>query len=1156
MQRVAAGILLGGMAFLFMSSWAKADAKADYEAIFGPEARRVDATRETEDDAAFAEKLYESSQRLSDSPELKALVLDKAFQYGIRNLAGLDTAERAIRRNRSVDSDEKIVRDLKVEEARFRLSSGKEKIEAGERYVQALLDWAQAYASQKPERADELLATALPVATSLRSTQVKEILDRRRALAQARSAQLAREARFKMLQTRLAKDPADESARRGLILYHLLERNDPAQANKLLTKDLDETFRTYLPMTVQPPTTFTENLCLELGGWYESLAQSATTEGKATALSRALDCYRRYASLHRRQDAEGLKVQLSVEKLEKALGKGYVRPPTLRWSSHYRPPPTQASPVPDSSKTLTLDLGKGVTMKLVLIPAGKFLMGSPKEDKDQDGDGRETPQHEVTISSPFYMGVTEVTQAQWKAVMETEPWKGREYTREGNENPAGYITFPGAIAFCSALSRRTGRVFRLPTEAEWEYACRAGTATRYSFGNDSEVGAYAWYDRNARNVGERYGHRVATKAPNPWGLYDMHGNMWEWCGDWYDPKYYATGANVTDPTGPLTGETRVLRSGSFYNGERSCRSACRHRVAPDVPVNDHGFRIVAPLPDERTLTLDLGKDVTMKLVLIPPGKFLMGSPDSDKDACDDEKPQHEVTISKPFYMGVYEVTQAQYEAMMGKNPSEFKGRDRPVENLSWQDAVKFCKEMSAKTGKTVRLPTEAEWEYACRAGTTTRFSFGDDGADLHQFGNYCDRSCTFPWRGKKDAAHSDGHDRTAPVGSFKPNPFGLYDMHGNVWEWCSDWYAESYAKLPAGEAGGKTVDPTGPTSGTKRVLRSGCWHMVGPSMCRSAVRRTNPGYNCYQEGFRVVVDASDGSVTGSVRSTGHSGGVSAVAVSRDGRLLATGGGDGRVMIWDAASWKRLHMLEGHRKGIEGVAFSPDGGHLASAGRDEDVIVWDPATGKRVAQLQARSSGVAYSHDGKLLASGDYGGKVRLWGAPDYKPLEVIDAQSGDIQWVDFSRDGRWLAGGGGARCAIIDMSSRKLARVLPASNWFVMRVEFSPDSRYLAAATSESSAGGPRLGKLIFYDARYWTELRFLRTGLEETPYATFLPDGKRVVLWSHLGRFRVLSSPDLRTVATMSGKSGSPAVAVFPDGRRAITGAEDGTVTVWRLPE
>ncbi|MCY2926365.1 MAG: formylglycine-generating enzyme family protein, partial [Planctomycetota bacterium] len=202
----------------------------------------------------------------------------------------------------------------------------------------------------------------------------------------------------------------------------------------------------------------------------------------------------------------------------------------------------------------------------------------------------------------------------------------------------------------------------------------------------------------------------------------------------------------------------------------------------------------------KELTLDLGNKVTMKLVLIPAGKFMMGSPETEKDRQPDEGPQHEVTISKPFYMGVYEVTQAQYEAVMGTNPSAFKGSENPVEQVSWDDAVEFCKALSAKTGKAVRLPTEPQWEYACRAGTKTRFGFGDDDTDL------------------RDYAWFSGHSlsKTHPVGEQEPNAWGLYDMHGNVWEWCSDYYADSYANA-------KTTDPQGPGSGTDRVLRGGGW---------------------------------------------------------------------------------------------------------------------------------------------------------------------------------------------------------------------------------------------------------------------------------------------------------------------------------------------
>ena len=235
----------------------------------------------------------------------------------------------------------------------------------------------------------------------------------------------------------------------------------------------------------------------------------------------------------------------------------------------------------------------------------------------------------------------------------------------------------------------------------------------------------------------------------------------------------------------------------------------------------------------KELTLDLGNKVTMKLALIPAGKFMMGSPAGEKDRVDSEGPQREVTISNAFYMGIYHVTQEQYEQVMGKNPSNFKGAQNPVEQVSWDDAVEFCKALSKKAGKTVSLPTEAQWEYACRAGSKTRFSYGDDD-DYGKLGDYA-------WYTK----NSD--NKTHPVGQKKPNDFGLYDMHGNVLQWCSDWYAESYANA-------NKTDPMGPASGSDRVLRGGCWY-GDPDRCRSAYRRWfTPDNRHYGVGFRVSVD--------------------------------------------------------------------------------------------------------------------------------------------------------------------------------------------------------------------------------------------------------------------------------------------------------------
>lgn len=241
---------------------------------------------------------------------------------------------------------------------------------------------------------------------------------------------------------------------------------------------------------------------------------------------------------------------------------------------------------------------------------------------------------------------------------------------------------------------------------------------------------------------------------------------------------------------------------------------------------------IVPKPGE--LLLDLGGGVSMKLALIPAGKFMMGSPETEKDRRMAEGPQREVRISKPFYMGVYEVTREQYERLMGKNPSKFKGPRNPVEQVSWDDAVEFCNKLSQKTGREVSLPTEAQWEYACRAGSKTRFGFGDNDAELGDYGWFTENS----------------GDKTHQVGGKKPNALGLYDMHGNVAEWCSDWYG------PYGRA--NDTDPAGPTSGRSHVLRGGSWYRYPPD-CRSAHRGgISPGdvLGLTGVGFRVSVGPS------------------------------------------------------------------------------------------------------------------------------------------------------------------------------------------------------------------------------------------------------------------------------------------------------------
>jgi len=235
-------------------------------------------------------------------------------------------------------------------------------------------------------------------------------------------------------------------------------------------------------------------------------------------------------------------------------------------------------------KSVTNSIG----MVLIEIPAGKFTMGDRMDDENQVS---------VTLTKPFRLGKTEVTQVQWKEVMGTEPWKGLELLKAHNYCPATYVSWDHATEFCEKLTeieRKAGKLkaneeYRLPTEAQWEYACRAGTTTTYSFGDDvSKLGEYGWF---GGNDGEMYAHKVGMKKPNFWGLHDMHGNVREWCSDWYGEKL----SSGVDPVGPNAGSDRVIRGGGWGNGASDCRSASRLYLSPSRRYYDHGFRIVRVL---------------------------------------------------------------------------------------------------------------------------------------------------------------------------------------------------------------------------------------------------------------------------------------------------------------------------------------------------------------------------------------------------------------------------------------------------------------------------------------------------------------------------------------------------------------------------------
>jgi formylglycine-generating enzyme required for sulfatase activity len=571
-----------------------------------------------------------------------------------------------------------------------------------------------------------------------------------------------------------------------------------------------------------------------------------------------------------------------------------------------------------------------VTQRLRWIPPGTFWMGSPEDENGRFPD--EGPRHEETIAPGFWMFDTPCTQALWHAVMGENLSSFR-----GPHRPVESVSWRLCQEFIKRLNATfPGLELKLPSEAQWEYACRAGTETpRYR----DDLNKIAWYSENSQ--GET--HPVGQLVCNEWGLYDTVGNVLEWCENGWT-RNYSTRETASAP--------RVIRGGSRESEPLYARAAFRYHFKPFSRYNDLGFRCVelgalgpvcGELDAERTsarhetsgapgdfdpvtraawINLNapelngvsiaaltplrvsseieqlvlrptmipgwasaIGRDkyglwaelaieanavkpavkragrrkksapkqaptghVRQRLRWIPPGRFWMGSPDEEEGRYASEGPQHEVTVGEGFWMFDTPCTQALWEAVMGENPSTFRSSNRPVENVSWEDCSLFVQKINEtlqleKPELSFSLPSEAQWEYACRAGTTTETYAGplriegpNNAPVLDPIAWYCGNSGidfelrngvdASPWVEKQFEFDTAG---THPVARKQANPWGLYDMLGNVWEWCEDPWVRNYREKS------RALWSTAAPAFSYRVIRGGSWH-YGARVTRAAYR--------------------------------------------------------------------------------------------------------------------------------------------------------------------------------------------------------------------------------------------------------------------------------------------------------------------------------
>jgi formylglycine-generating enzyme required for sulfatase activity len=550
-------------------------------------------------------------------------------------------------------------------------------------------------------------------------------------------------------------------------------------------------------------------------------------------------------------------------------------------------------------------LGQSTPTGFSLIPGGSFTMGRTSGDTDADA-----PPVTVTVS-PFYLQQTETTKAQWDEVRTWAVSNGYTDLAAGAgkaaNHPVQSVSWWDVVKWCNARSEKEGLTpvytvsgavmrtgttaptanwsangYRLPTEAEWEKAARGGVSgKRFPWGTDTISHAEANFRNNGGEVyatgttgdhplyaaGEvPYTSPVGSFGANGYGLYDMAGNLFEWCWDWYAASSYTTSNGTTDPRGLASGSSRVRRGGTFQHYAIDCRASLRSHIAPFNRSTDNGFRLARGY-------------VISGFSYIPGGSFTMGRTSGDTDS---NAPPITVTVS-PFYIQQTETTKAQWDEIrawgLNNGYSDLatgggKLANHPVHSVSWHDVVKWCNARSEKEGlipiyavsggvmrsgtseptanwsaNGYRLPTEAEWEKAARGGASGwRYPWRSDTIS-HAEANYYASGTGYGNLNGIIGFHpsyaTGTRPYTSPVGSFAANGYGLYDMIGNVWEWCWDWYDSAYYSTSNG-----TTNPRGAVSGPGRVDRGDGWD-AGAFYARLSWRNHNPPATAWDnKGFR------------------------------------------------------------------------------------------------------------------------------------------------------------------------------------------------------------------------------------------------------------------------------------------------------------------